>query len=692
VTVTELAQHDDGTGVLDLVDAHHVATAGAKASSLARAARAGLPVLPGFVLTPAAAAAFARGDAPDATVERARAAWQALTGDGSRAVVVRSSATTEDSLSSSMAGQFTSVLDVSGWERFRAAVRQVVASAAAVGPRGTAMAVLVQPQLQPIAGGVAFGADPVTGRRDRIVVAAVVGGPDPLVKGEDPGVQLVLSRRGRLVHSSAPFAPLAPRRPRRELARLVARAAQHFGHPQDIEWALHDDHVVLLQSRPITTLAGAGRAHGPVYGPAPLAETFPDPLTRLERDLWVEPLVDAARTVLPLLGTAPRRQVAARPLVVTPGGRVAADLALFGAEARPRGGRALLARLDPRAPLRHLGAAWRIGRLRVALPHLARDVVRDADRLLREVPAPRRLGDGELLTLLHRAREALVGLHGYEMLAGQLLTTEVTFSGAGEALRVLQLARHDDPDAPDATLVARSPVLLALSAPRIGREEQLPPTGAGPLDAPRDVPDAAVLREALRLRVRWVQELLARAAVELGHRLAATGALDRPTDVRSVPLADLGPLLRGERGLAAPLGDHLDDTPLPARFRLTKAGVVVDASPPADGRSRSTGVPAGGGRASGTVVPADALPAEGAVLVVRTLDPALAPLVRGLAALVAETGSPLSHLAILAREYGVATVVGVADASRRFPPDTRLLVDGTSGEVRVLTGDAAGER
>ena len=50
--------------MLDLVDADHVSTAGAKASALSRAARAGLPVLPGFVLTPPAALGLAHDDAP----------------------------------------------------------------------------------------------------------------------------------------------------------------------------------------------------------------------------------------------------------------------------------------------------------------------------------------------------------------------------------------------------------------------------------------------------------------------------------------------------------------------------------------------------------------------------------------------------------------------------------------------------
>ena len=64
------------------------------------------------------------------------------------------------------------------------------------------MAVLVQPFLVPDAGGVMFGADPVTGRTDRFVVAAVPGGPDQLVSGEVDGVTITLTARGKVVEST----------------------------------------------------------------------------------------------------------------------------------------------------------------------------------------------------------------------------------------------------------------------------------------------------------------------------------------------------------------------------------------------------------------------------------------------------------------------------------------------------------
>jgi pyruvate,water dikinase len=79
---------------------------------------------------------------------------------------------------------------------------------------------------------------------------------------------------------------------------------------------------------------------------------------------------------------------------------------------------------------------------------------------------------------------------------------------------------------------------------------------------------------------------------------------------------------------------------------------------------------------------------RGEVLVVSVLEPGLAVALPRLGGLVAETGSTLSHLAILARESHVPTVVGVEDAVERFRPGMLVLVDGTTGEVRSIGEEA----
>jgi phosphoenolpyruvate synthase/pyruvate phosphate dikinase len=284
------------------------ALTGAKAAALAKATLAGLPVLPGLVITTAATPRLPTGELRDA--------WAHMSQEGRRSLVVRSSSTAEDGVTSSMAGQFTSVLDVRDWSSFLDAVHEVVES----GRGDDGMAVLVQPFLDPVYGGVLFGADPVTARRDRVVVAAVHGGPHRLVHGQVSGDRWMLTPHGRVVsHEGGPDEVALGFRPRWELAGLARRAAALLGGPQDIEWAFDRARKLwLLQSRPITVLAPIAGGH--VYGPGPVAETFPEALAPLEEDLWLDPLRVALVEALTLTGAASRRTLRERPLVISVGG------------------------------------------------------------------------------------------------------------------------------------------------------------------------------------------------------------------------------------------------------------------------------------------------------------------------------------------------------------------------------------
>lgn len=657
---------------------------GGKAAALARARAAGLPVVPGFVLSTAATVEIDAGRELGADV---RAAWEQLGGDGVD-LVVRSSSTVEDRADSSMAGQFESVVGVRGWSHFVSAVGEVLdsrARAADADPLVDAhdpIAVLVQPLLDADCGGVLFGVDPVTGRSDRRVVTLVSGGPDRLVSGEVEGSRYVLTPQGGVVeHDDGAGGAQLTRRQRGALVDLVDRAGEVFDGAQDVEWAYdRQGELWLLQSRPVTTPV-AGVPSGPVFGPGPVAETFPDPLSALEQDLWIEPLRTALREALALTGTVARRRLADSPVVICVDGRAAVDLDLVGQGERP----SAWARLDPRPGARRLRAAWAVGRLRGALQGLAEDVLHRADDELAAVPALEGLTDRQLVALLGRTRQALTSVHAHEVLVGLLADPEQTrLTGTSLALRALVNGRAAGLD--DEQIVGQHPVVLALSAPRVGPREPLPPVDEAPPWSPGEQGDRlAVLREALRLRARWLQELTARAAWELGRRLHERGALQQPEAVRHLPLEGLEGLVRGRAAAWHPeRGEDLPAPgPLPARFQLTDLGRPVAVT----GGSQQQGTGAGGGRGTGVVHSGDGPPPGGAVLVVSTLDPALAPALSNLSGLVAETGSVLSHLAILARESGVPTVVGVPDAVARFPAGTVLTVDGTSGEVVVEEED-----
>ena len=666
---------------LDGAGADDAAATGAKAAALARASAAGLPVLRGFVVTTDATRALHGRLASAAVPPDIRAAWEELSHGGRRRLVVRSSSTIEDQSGSSMAGRFTSVIDVDGWPGFLEAIEEVLRSGDAVagtGPRAP-MAVLVQPWLDAVVGGVLFGVDPVNGRTDRMVVAVGSGAPGPLVSGEVAGDRYELDPTGRVRHHATGSGGAAlPARRRRAVAALGSRAALLFGGPQDVEWAIDGSGALwLLQSRPVTTEV-AGVPSGPVLGPGPVAETFPDPLSPLEEDLWVPPLRRALRTVFELVGTAAEAAVEASPLVVTVDGRVAVDLELFGDGDLPR---SRARALDPRPPARRLRASWRVGRLRAALPGLAEDLLARTDAELLAVPPLDDLTDRQLLALLGRVGEALEAVHGHEVLLGLLVTRRAPrFTGASVALRVLANARASG--LTDEEVAARHPVVLALVPPHVQPVAPLPMVEPAGDWSPLPTGDrAALLREALRLRVRWLQELGGRAAWTLGERLAQVGTFAEAADVRTIRLEDLLALAT-RRGASWSAGTPRPPAlrPLPARFQLTDRGRPV---PVASSDRAHAGTGAGGGRGRGTVTTGRGVPPKGAVLVVRTLDPGIAPLLPHLGGLVAETGSVLAHLAILARELGVPTVVGVIDALERFPDGTVVTVDGTTGEVTV---------
>jgi phosphohistidine swiveling domain-containing protein len=658
---------------------------GVKAAVLARAARGGLKTLPGVVLTTAFSDAIDAG-ADTADHPAVRDAFERA-GGRRRDLVARSSSVVEDTSESSMAGQFESVIGIRGFDEFVTAVRAVLDSRQRAGAADQPIAVLVQPLIEPAFGGVMFGVDPVSGRTDRLIVTAVRGGPEPLVSGEVNGSRYVLDPDAHIVEFTANDGPALPRKHLRALVALSKEVARVFGGPQDVEWAIGTDGTLwLLQSRPVTTeIRGAPR--GPIYGPGPVAETFPEPLTELECDLWVPPLREAVRAAVLLAGTATRKEVESSEVVVAIDGHVAIDLRLAG-EIPPR--RTLVQRLDPVLTLERLRGAWQLGRLRAALPRLADHLLDRADVDLEAVPAMSELSSRQIIALLHRSRMALRALHGHEILMGMLTDTAGNrMTGASVALRVLVEARRDGLS--DEEMLTRSPVVLALTPPRVAPRPVLPQDAAAVTMTPDGDGgnDNGILREALRLRVRWIQELSGRAAWALGERLTAAGDLTEPELIRHMNLEHIEAVATKRAVLVRSLvstHEHRFGERLPALFQLSDLGRPIRVQR-ADEVGGGTG--AGGGIGVGPVTYDTDDPPPGSVLVTTTLKPGLGPLLPRLSGIVAETGSVLSHLAILAREAGVPTVVGYARATEDLPEGAIVVVDGETGRVTIKQEETA---
>ncbi len=312
--------------------------AGGKGANLSILFREGLPVPDGFIVTTAAYERFVEANdlgawirstvegAPGAQEashlirtrfaaastppEVAGALQEAYTSLGSPPVAVRSSATAEDLPDLSFAGQQDTFLNVIGGEALATAAVRCWSSLwtaraiayrrrNAVSSDGLSIALVVQTMVPSEASGVLFTANPLTGRRTEVVIEATFGLGEALVSGQVEPDHFVVSMPGERItgrrlgakniaqdgaaRQALPDAAII------DLARLGAGIAAVFGAPQDIEWALAQDRIRILQSRPITSLyplpEGIPREPLQVLFSFAAVQGVLDPLTPLGRDL-----------------------------------------------------------------------------------------------------------------------------------------------------------------------------------------------------------------------------------------------------------------------------------------------------------------------------------------------------------------------------------------------------------------------
>ncbi len=211
------------------------------------------------------------------------------------------------------------------------------------------------------------------------------------------------------------------------------------------------------------------------------------------------------------------------------------------------------------------------------------------------------------------------------------------------------------------------------------------------------------LRERARLKQALLYSRLRRVALAIGDDLCAEGRLARRDDVFMLTFDELDTLLAG----GAMFPDHLADEIRgrvqahaqlramrpPDKFVLAQGsylefterrGVSVTPS-----QTKLTGTSACGGRATArATVLADVTEAHklhvGDILVTRQTDPGWGPVFPLIAGLVMERGGMLSHGAIIAREFGIPSIVGVADATRLIPTGATICLDGDGGTVRLV--------
>jgi len=274
------------TEVVPLADAHDDSRFGAKATGLGAATRNGLPIPPGIALSGSIVDAVAAGQ-EHAIKEVINAAHGLPT-----PLAVRSSAVDEDGADASFAGQHLTLLNVPTIDDVSAAVREIWWSAnsdSAITYRQRvglfvrpSVGVVVQSLLNPDVAGVMFTRNPINQADERLIEASwglgevVVSGrviPDTFrldqagtVLERTPGLKKVAIRAcpdgGTFDEAVAPERTEQLCLDDEQLARLNALATQVeqvYGPARDVEWAIADGRLYLLQCRAVTRAGSSPR-------------------------------------------------------------------------------------------------------------------------------------------------------------------------------------------------------------------------------------------------------------------------------------------------------------------------------------------------------------------------------------------------------------------------------------------------
>jgi nucleoside-diphosphate-sugar epimerase/phosphohistidine swiveling domain-containing protein len=212
--------------------------------------------------------------------------------------------------------------------------------------------------------------------------------------------------------------------------------------------------------------------------------------------------------------------------------------------------------------------------------------------------------------------------------------------------------------------------------------------------AVRQLRDREVRRDKM-VRANWVLRGLLR---EYGRRLTDAGIFDVPDDVfyllvdelDALP-ADAAKLVTQRRAEQRRLVRVVPPTVFSGSWlpSLTSSAALASGD-------TLRGVGVCGGRVRGRVrivrpETIDDLEA-GEILVAEVTDVGYTAAFCYAAAVVTELGGPMSHAAVVAREFGFPCVVDAQDATRLLPPGSLVEVDGQTGEIRVIDAENAGVR
>ncbi len=200
----------------------------------------------------------------------------------------------------------------------------------------------------------------------------------------------------------------------------------------------------------------------------------------------------------------------------------------------------------------------------------------------------------------------------------------------------------------------------------------------------REMPKFVIVLLMARMRDLWWA---------VGKELEEAGRLEAAGDVFFLSLPEIHAALAGE-DMQNTVRDHRTAYDFEMRRRHIPRVLLSDGIEPSAisaNADESQGVLRGTPASPGTVTakarvildPTGAHLAPGEILVTPSTDPGWTPLFLTAGGLVMEMGGAISHGAVVAREYGIPAVVGVAGATERISTGQRITIDGAAGKITI---------
>ncbi|ABR48078.1 pyruvate phosphate dikinase, PEP/pyruvate-binding [Alkaliphilus metalliredigens QYMF] len=205
--------------------------------------------------------------------------------------------------------------------------------------------------------------------------------------------------------------------------------------------------------------------------------------------------------------------------------------------------------------------------------------------------------------------------------------------------------------------------------------------------------DLQYMRKLLGLREQPKFDLIKSFALfreillEIGEDLVTKGRIEKASDVFFIKFSDIlkekGSLVETVNRYKAECEKQKQIKTIP-RFIINTGECLYGSTEASDGDGLQ-GVPISSGEYTGIVRvvhdPRNAVLKKGEILVTHSTDPTWTPLFISAGALVMETGGPISHGGIVAREYGIPAVSGIEELNKKLSTGDEVTVNGNSGEV-----------